>query len=460
MLAQMKLSRLYSDKPSAFSPIEFVVGLNVAFAEIRLPENRRKDTHNLGKTTLGRMLDFGFLAGRDSNFFLFKYRNLFAEFTFFLEIELGDGSYLTVRRNVSEASKIAFKKHASRHQDFSTLSTFEWDHYDVPFDRARELLDSLLNWRALKPWSYRKGLGYFLRSQDDFRDVFQLTKFANKHADWKPFLAHILGFNDEIVALHYAKEAALAEKQSISATIRQELGGTIEDASKIDGILLLKQQEVDKKQALLDAFDFRSQDKAETKQLVDEVDERIATLNARRYSLTQNRKKIIASLEENQILFNPDDARKLFDEAGVLFEGQIKRDFTQLIAFNRAITDERQGYLVEERSEIDAELKKINSELNTLGKKRSEMLTFLSGTDSFGKYKQITNELVTLRVTCPPISLHSKVESLVAVTPIVTVFLCSVERRFSVLAFKLIAGARSLGQGWPQATAVGGAKRP
>lgn len=52
-------------------------------------------------------------------------------------------------------------------------------------------------------------------------------------------------------------------------------------------------------------------------------------------------------------------------------------------------------------------------------------------------------------MTCPPTSLHSKVESFVAVTPIVTVFLGLVERRFSVPAFKLIAGARSLGQGWP-----------
>jgi len=68
-----------------------------------------------------------------------------------------------------------------------------------------------------------------------------------------------------------------------------------------------------------------------------------------------------------------------------------------LIAFNRAITDERYGYLVEERAEIETELKSINTEPNTLGKKRSEMLAFLSGTDSFGKYKQFSNELVTLR---------------------------------------------------------------
>jgi hypothetical protein len=37
------------------------------------------------------------------------------------------------------------------------------------------------------------------------------------------------------------------------------------------------------------------------------------------------------------------------------------------------------------------------------------------------------------------------------------VFLCSVERRFSVPAINACAGARSLGQPWPQATGEAGA---
>ena len=79
----MKLSKLYSNRPELFDSIEFASGLNVVIAEIRLPENRKKDTHNLGKTTLGRLLDFGFLAGRDPKFFLFKHIELFKEFAFF-----------------------------------------------------------------------------------------------------------------------------------------------------------------------------------------------------------------------------------------------------------------------------------------------------------------------------------------------------------------------------------------
>ena len=393
----MKLSRLYSSKPDLFEPVEFVQGLNVVMAEIRLPENRNKDTHNLGKTTLGRLLDFGFLAKRDPKFFLFKHVELFKDFIFFLEIELEDASFVTIRRGVEEATKISFKRHEAGHQDLSGLPLVEWDHQDMPFERARDLLDGLLDWRALKPWAFRKGLGYLLRSQDDFRDVFHLRKFAAAHSDWKPFLAHVLGFDAQLVAKHYEKEEQLAEKQSTAQTIKNELGGSIEDISKIEGILLLKQKEAEKKQKLLDAFDFRAQDKDSTKQLVDDIDERIASLNAERYSLNQTKKKIITSLEEDQILFNPDEAQRLFEEAGVLFKGQIKKDFQQLIAFNRAITDERRGYLQEERAEVEAELKRINAELNTLGKKRSEMLSFLSGTDIFGKYKQVSDEMVTLR---------------------------------------------------------------
>ncbi|BED39476.1 DUF2326 domain-containing protein [Escherichia coli] len=393
----MKLSRLYSNKPDLFDPVEFVQGMNVVMAEIRLPENRSKDTHNLGKTTLGRLLDFGFLAKRDPKFFLFKHSDLFKEFIFFLEIELEDASFVTIRRSVKEATKISFKRHQAGHQDLSGLALTEWDHVNMPFERARELLDGVLDWRAIKPWAYRKGLGYLLRSQDDFRDVFHLRKFAAAHSDWKPFLAHVLGFDAQLIVEHYEKEEQLSKKQAIAQTIKNELGGSIEDISKIEGILLLKQKEAEKKQTLLDAFDFRTQDKDSTKQLVDDIDVKIASLNAERYSYNQTKKKIISSLEEDQILFNPDEAQRLFEEAGVLFKGQIKKDFQQLIDFNRAITDERRGYLQEEREEVEAELKRINAELNFLGKKRSEMLSFLSETDIFGKYKQVSDEMVILR---------------------------------------------------------------
>lgn len=393
----MKLSRIYCNKPDLFGPIDFRAGLNVVMAEIRLPENRDKDTHNLGKTTLGRLIDFCFLSGRDPKFFLFKHEDLFKGFVFFLEVELADSSCVTVRRSVEEATKISFKKHEAAHQDLTELPEADWDHVDLPFERAREMLDSLLDWRGVSPWDYRKGLGYQLRSQDDFQEVFQLRRFVGAHADWKPYVAHIMGFDHQLIEQHYEKQRQLDGKKATAETVKAELGGSVDDVGKIEGILLLKQKDAEKRQALLDAFDFRQQDKDRTKQLVDEIDTRIGALNSQRYSLNQARKKIATSLEEDQILFNPEEAQHLFNEAGVLFAGQIKKDFDQLISFNRAITEERRGYLQEERAEVEAELKRIGTDLNGLGKRRSEMLSFLSGTDVFAKYKQVTDDLVTLR---------------------------------------------------------------
>lgn len=391
-----------------FEPVYFKTGLNVIYGEIRLPENKTKDTHNLGKSTLGRVLDFTLLSKRDPKFFLFKHEDIFSPFIFFVEVKLNDNSYLTIRRSVSQASKISFKKHNEQHQDYVYLSDESWDHLDVPFSRAKELLDSLLDLSAIKPWTYRNGLGYLVRSQDDYNDVFKLRKFGSRDAHWKPYLSHIFGFDAELLIKHYQKEEDLNKKKDIESTVRKELGGSVEDVSKIEGMLLIKQRDAEKKQMLLDSFDFRQQDKEKTKYLVDELDEKIAELNKRRYSLNQNRKKILKSLEEDKIIFNTEDAQKIFHEAGILFSGQVKKDFDQLIEFNKSITEERFGYLTIEKSEIDLEISKINSELNALGKKRSDTLSFLSDTEVFNKYKELSNELVSLRADIEALERQKK----------------------------------------------------
>ncbi|EHJ92693.1 DUF2326 domain-containing protein [Vreelandella boliviensis] len=404
----MILSKLYTDKGSFFEPIFFKDGLNVIYGEIRLPENRDKDTHNLGKSTLGRVIDFSLLSKKDPRSFLFKHEKIFSGFTFFIEIKLKKGSYLTVKRSVAQASKVSFKKHNNHYQDFSFLGDEGWDHINVPFDRAKDLLDSLLNLSYIKPWTFRNALGYLIRSQDDYNDVFKLRKFGSRDAHWKPYLAHILGFNAELISEHYKKEEELSKKEVDESTIRKELGGSVEDISKIEGILLIKQKDADKKQNLLDAFDFREQDKETTKNLVDGIDERIAELNKKRYSLKQERKKILKSLEEDKINFRTSDAEKIFEDVGILFPNQLKKDFDQLISFNKAITEERISYLLIEKDELESEIVQINSELNRLGQQRSESLSFLSDTEIFNKYKALSNQLIILRTDIETLERQKK----------------------------------------------------
>jgi uncharacterized protein YydD (DUF2326 family) len=65
----MKLSKLYSNQDNLFEPIIFNDGLNIILGEMRLPENLDKDSHNLGKTTLGLLIDYCLLKGRSNSFF-------------------------------------------------------------------------------------------------------------------------------------------------------------------------------------------------------------------------------------------------------------------------------------------------------------------------------------------------------------------------------------------------------
>jgi uncharacterized protein YydD (DUF2326 family) len=133
----MKLSRIYSNQPKLFVPVTFHDGLNVVIAEIREPENREKDTHNLGKTTLSRLIDFCLLKFKDKDFFLFRHLDRFQLVVFFLEISLDEGGFLTIRRSVENASKISFKKHTEPIQDFVALPEDNWDHWEMPLSARR-----------------------------------------------------------------------------------------------------------------------------------------------------------------------------------------------------------------------------------------------------------------------------------------------------------------------------------
>ncbi|MBF4371432.1 DUF2326 domain-containing protein, partial [Vibrio anguillarum] len=60
----MKISKIYSNKPDIFEPIEFNEGFNVIIGQIRLRDDKNKDSHTLGKSKLAELIDFGFLKKR------------------------------------------------------------------------------------------------------------------------------------------------------------------------------------------------------------------------------------------------------------------------------------------------------------------------------------------------------------------------------------------------------------
>jgi uncharacterized protein YydD (DUF2326 family) len=391
----MKLSRLYSNRPDLFLPVEFNAGVSAVFAEIRLPENRERDTHNLGKSIFGQLIDFCLLMGKDSGFFLYRHEQHFAEFTFLLEIELGPDEFLTIRRPVSPGSEIDFLESDRSVPDANELEDDAWDHVAVKFERAKTLLDGILGFSTVQPWGIRQLAGYLIRSQDDYRDVFQLNKFSGKHKEWKPFVAHLLGLPADPVVDLYAKRD---EQESVAKTLRtllQEWGDEDADPSVLDALISAKRREVRTKKSAMSGFNFAEEDRETITRLVDDIEVRIVALNEESYRLTQQVARIDESLEEHKIAFAPKAVSKLFEEAGVAFDGQIRKDFDQLVAFNRAITKERREALVGQRGEARARADEIGVELTGLNEERRRSLEFLRQSDDLAKYKELGEELST-----------------------------------------------------------------
>jgi len=393
----MKLSRLYSNQPAVFESIEFRDGLCAVLAEIRVPANRLLDTHNLGKTTVGELIDYCLLKGKSKDFFLFKHEARFAEFTFYLEIQLPTGEYLTIARPVVPGSRVDLMRSETSIPDVTAMGDAEWNHVGLPFVRARVLLDGIIGIDALKPWGFRKLVGYLIRSQSDYMDVFQLGKFSGKHQDWKPFVALLVGLEAQPVIDLYDKREELNTAETRLSTLTREWGGDDVDASVIDGLISVKRRDIAAKTEVLDSFSFGEEDQRVTATVVQDTEVRIAALNEESYKIAQLSERIDESLKDQQVVFKPSDAEALFREAGVAFGDQLKRDYEQLIAFNRAITKERREALEEQRHEIAARLSDIEDELATKNSERARSLGFLRESDSLVKYKELSRELSGLQ---------------------------------------------------------------
>jgi uncharacterized protein YydD (DUF2326 family) len=386
----VKLVRLYSNLDHYFTPVDFNAGFNAVVAEIRHPENRSKSSHNLGKSTLARVIDFCLLGKIDKDHFFKKRGDLFSEFVFFLELQLLDGSHLTIRRSVQSPTRISFKKSEASEPDLSSLGDDGWTHSNLAFEKAQALLDGYLDFTDISPWKYREALGYFLRRQSDYDDVFKLQRHMGADIHWKPLLARVLGLDASLFKERYSMKNDIDQKQVELQAFENQSGATEEQLENADALLQLREADVERMQSELDQFDFEEADAAATDRLVGNIDQEIAALNDRRYALTYNEREISDALKDEKISFDPQKAKSLFDEVGILFPDQIVADFEQLIAFNRAITQERQQYLREELAATRTELTEIGRKLAQLNSERKSALAFLRSEDVFTKYKEVS----------------------------------------------------------------------
>ena len=125
----MKLVKLYANKN--FKNVEFTPEFNVVLATI-FEKKKKKDTHNLGKTSLIHVINFILLGSFNENVFG---NSIFQGVVFYGELSLNSGKYLVVRRDIDTNTKISFKINDTRITEFTIPQS--WDEENLPFKKAR-----------------------------------------------------------------------------------------------------------------------------------------------------------------------------------------------------------------------------------------------------------------------------------------------------------------------------------
>lgn len=386
----MKLEKVFSNKQ--FKNVSFNEGYNIVLANIADTSNK-KDTHNLGKTSLLHVIDFLLLSTFTKKSVLLS-NPVFEGQEFYLEIKLNQGGYLVIKRGLAEPSKISFKRNAYKLTNF--IPPVEWDEEKLPFEKAQDKLNEYLAFDVLSQWTYRKSVTYFLRTQKDYLDVFQLNKFAGKHLYWKPFVFDLLGFDGSLIKNKLEKDEQIELKKAEIKTLQKQANIDVSERDKIIGLLDVKTQEKENAETEIDKFNFYSQDKSVTKELIDSIDVELQKLNSERYRVSHEIKKINDSLAQSQPVVRLSKLKDLFEEVALFFPDSLSKKYEDLESFTDAISSERHKFLAENLIKLHDELNQINAQIQRQQNIRSEKLALLTDSDVYAKFKVYQKQLATV----------------------------------------------------------------
>jgi uncharacterized protein YydD (DUF2326 family) len=220
-----------------------------------------------------------------------------------------------------------------------------------------------------------------------------LSKFAGgKHIDWKPFMAMLLGFSEELVRQKYEVDDQIDAEEAFASRYSMESGTRVDSFDKIRGLLTIKKQELDELVRDSHEFDLHRTDTSLNEELVNVIERRNAELNDRLYTIDFELTQIEAAFDR-KLRFDLDKIRIIFEQASLTLPDPMLRSYDELLAFNRGITEDRNSRLERRRSELATEKVTLAKELNSINQQRREMLSVLREEDWFKRFKQLQAEI-------------------------------------------------------------------
>lgn len=392
----MRLRALYSNDDPRFPRIDFREGLNVVFARVHDPFVQDKDSHNLGKSFLIRVLDFVLLGSCTGTHVFRKRKDLFGDFVFYLEISVRSGAHVTIRRPVTGHAAICIHVSNKPSGDLTALAPEDWRHHKLGVQKARAILNRIINLTQISPYTFRKGLGYLMRDQGDYTDEFLISRFRRgKDIDWKPFVGLLLGFDHDLLMEKYDNDRQLAAKKAELIEAQRAGQGGAKEVDELRGVIGVRTNQIKRLRSRVSSFDFVDIESEITRETVRTIESRIADANEERFLLEREAHEIDRALD-TQFGFELKRIQDAFAEARRALPDLLVRSYEELVSFNERMSADRRDRLTARRSQLASLMEELDAQRASLNNDRVRSLDIITQRQTLKKFEGLQRELIRM----------------------------------------------------------------
>ena len=261
-----------------------------------------------------------------------------------------------------------------------------WEHVDLPYEKSKKILNNIyLNFNVLKEYDYRTYLRMiFLKDKDSFSKKMK-NPYKGSDFEWKSKLLYLFGFDNRI----FEEKKKLEEKLEVLKKESPKNITTIIDKKRSE--ILEFEDNISELEKNIDVYNDYSFDKNVTEETVKNISNEISRYNQKRYNLSIDIKKISTALEEEINAIDLEQLENIFKEVNLYFPKQLKKNYEELIEFNKIIFVESEGALKNKLLKLSEESDEVNQKLEFLNKQREKNINILNENEF---YKKKAKEIV------------------------------------------------------------------
>lgn len=382
---------LRSNNPN-FKSVDFKSGFNVILATRNHDNenaNEDKETRNgAGKTTLVEIIHFC-LGSKVSANSVFKNESL-KGWSFILELDVGKNIY-KIERFTDNPNKIFISPYSDSSCFNCKYDKKERKYYTTPIQLNKVMLYEFFGIHfsddsyGSAP-SFRELISYIIRRNvEGYRDAFEFfpkQKASSVQLCNSFFLNLSMNYAWQFQQIKDRKKGIEDYKKAAKSGVMGEFTLNIGELSTE---VITRQREVDAFKEQLDAFQVHPQYEMISKE-VNKLTEIIHTLANTRVLREQLLKRYEKNYEQQKPEIPIEDIKKIYDEAGVLFQDSILQPLSKVIEFHKCLITNREEYLRNEIISIRKEISEIQNQIADLSKQRAEKMTILKTHGALAEY--------------------------------------------------------------------------